>query len=541
MTAKLLVRGEAERIIDVLKSYLDFDLEPFSVFCTTIFGQEICLIDDRGQWCPCLRIENIGYGVVKINWGSRLHSSDYFEWILRQWTIDRIQSRIDMRPIKEIISLIHSFEYKFGNDPDHAEEKLFAWLVKISELGSIDVTVGARLLYEWCLDECLPGFNEIRLEDLREVRTFHRRTKGLVAMRDVIDGPFTRLELDLIEQKLQINKNINTRQRALFLLCRDWGLRPIQMALLRSVDFDSDALGPFILVPSVKGRKRSHLRRAPGNFVKRYLSYDTALAIEEQINTASSQITETQITINKLLKKSGDECILLPTPLFPNSARSEERLARMSSQPALIEYALHSDSAKLSLEISRLTDIIALPNLRAEILGRENELLQISAYRLRRTKGTSMVLAGASMEEVAEALDHQGTNSVEHYFRYNLEVHEIINAAHTASPTINLAVEMWQGRITHSNKSNVEGVKIGSLGLCVRDSACPLHPTVSCYSCTSFRPRKDANHKESLISLEDLRKSIREKSTGPIVEQLDSAILGAKGLIMFIESIDEKK
>jgi hypothetical protein len=146
-----------------------------------------------------------------------------------------------------------------------------------------------------------------------------------------------------------------------------------------------------------------------------------------------------------------------------------------------------------------------------------------------------MVLSGATPEEVAEALDHVSVDSIKYYFRYNLELHDFINRAHSESPDIVRAVEAWQGRLDGMDSFLPNEIKIGSLGKCTRGSTCPYHPTVSCYSCQNFRPSKNADHRQALIDIQNFQSLMRETSTGPISQQLEIAMHGAKSLILAIE------
>ena len=471
----------------------------------------------------------------------RLHEDDYIEWTCRAWLVDRLQTRLDIRPVIELFLRLDSLQIK-DPDPEQVEQSLFEWLMllAISEAtkGNNAGAIGARLLYRWCLDEDLPGFNEFRLHELDRVPLASGDAQHLVSMRDVREGPFTRIELDRIELELRSTAGVTLRQRALYHLGRDWGLRPIQMALLRPQDFDRDSLGPFIMVPSVKGIRRSRLRRAAGNFVKRYIADDTAEALEKQIQAAESEATYVwtrYYAIHKDLVGTEPQRV---TPIFPSLARTDDRLLRFCKNPPLAEYVLHADSLQLSREIRRLSGQLRIINTRANRQNGSEEIMEISAYRLRRTKGTSMVLSGATPEEVAAALDHESVATIAHYFRYNAELHEFINQIHASSPEISEAVRLWSGRFQEDSQESNFNIPIGKLGKCTLGKPCPHHPMVTCYACHNFRPSRTADHKAALDDIQMFQREVAKRSTGPIQQQLEAAIWGAKAVIKAIEIED---
>lgn len=511
-----------------------FEPEEYPKILTTIYGQVVDLIDNTGNWASNLYFEHVGYVSKKIKWGRRFHQNDYVEWIIRGWTIDRLEHNSNIKAIVAIHSDIAKLRIN-GITTDEIADELFQWCEKLVTDGAVicDHTpaAAARSLYEWGLEEDLSGFSEYRLFSLSQVRKARQSTGILVTMRDADFGPFTRTELSFIEGAMKSHIDINATERAAYYLARDWGLRPIQMALLHVSDFGADELGPFVSVPCVKGTKRSILRRAKSNFVKRYIADDTAEAIQSQIPVALKVAANMRTRIEMFVGKK--QAAKLETPLFPAKGRSDLRLQRYCRDPKVFKYSLHCDSHAISKLIRDLTWKLQIPKTKSS--KSDGYYMSITAYRFRRTKGTSMVLSGATPEEVAEALDHVSVDSIKYYFRYNLELHDFINRAHSESPDIVRAVEAWQGRLDGMDNFLPNEIKIGSLGKCTRGKACPYHPTVSCYSCQNFRPDKKADHRQALVDIQNFQSLMRETSTGPISQQLEIAIHGANSLILAIE------
>ncbi len=525
----------------VAKAY-SIDVEAFPDFVRSRFGQEVSLMRKDGKWRDTIYVEHLGYRSVKIPWKESFNEHPLLEWAFRTWMIERMELRIDLSPAIHLAKQLRSFQMPSTKESTKNIDALFNWALEISLRGATekdpDSVVGIRLFYAWCVEEGLPFFDERKMSLLWEIGLPTHGSEHLVSLLDPIDGPHSIDELRQIESALELDPKL-IRERALYYLCRDWGLRPIQLALLREADIGTDEVGSFVEVPSVKGVKRAALRRHKTNLKRRHISPETANALRALVKFNKPLIVQIRKSIvqkNKGLANAVEE---LPSPLFP-SLRSRQRLARFLGDDALREYTLHCDSNFISHLMRSLTDRLAIPRSRGNN-GRNREdvlpLLEINCYRLRRTKGTSMVLNGASPDEVAEALDHTSTDSISHYFKFNRDLILYVDAAHSASREIAAAVEQWSGKLlVRTEGTEKEGPKVSGLGVCKRDSPCPYHPTVTCYACQSFRPYLDANHEGARDSIQDLRVGIGEKSTGPVKRQLDEAYIGAQAVIEAVKN-----
>jgi integrase len=515
---------------------IEADAFPFMVQST--FGQTITVRNDTA-WLDKLTIEKIGCAPMNIVWSQPLHDNLLVEWLLRNWFIDRIQTHIDLRPLI-VVQRILAPQVFPDADAETIGDRLSSFSVRecirMKTLDRSDELVALRVFYRWCLDEDVSGFNEHDSLELSQliIRAFNN--KHLVTMRDDDFGPFTRIQLSHIEMHLAESEYVTHAQRTLFLLARDWGIRPIQLALMQVTDFDIDESGPFVRVPSVKGIRRSRLRRHPSNLVKRYISKDTAEAVEQQCTLAEHQCRAASGEIERLCAKHGISAPELPTPLFPAAYRSEIRLLRYLTNPKLTPFTLHQDNHRLSYDLTSLTWALKLLDPHRSP-HETSPFMRISAYRLRRTKATSMVLSGASPEEVAEALDHINLNSIKHYFRYNIELQQFINSTHMASPEINAAVQMWCGKFMEETAERSAFSAISSLGLCSSTEPCPFHPTVTCYACPKFRPSRHADHEAALADITRFQQILGSASTGAMAQQVEAAIHGAKAVIIAVKEL----
>jgi len=488
------------------------------------------LIDSYGRWTDRLDIEHLGYGVNKFEWGASFHAHPLVEWIYRSCVIERVQTHIDVRPVFDLAPYVQRLPLS-----DHEENIAPAFLEWASSVvatecaaGRMHIATGAKAVFHWAVEALLPGFYEADLERVNP-RYGRKKYSSVVTLLDGTAGPFTASELVRVEQRLKSNPDWR-RERALFYLCRDWGLRPIQLALLRVDDLGSDAVGPYIRVPSVKGVRRSRMRRLPQNLKKRYLSDEAADALQAYVRNNLAEVKQIQLKAASDIGVALAEVERLPVPLFPGG-RSAIRNRRFYADTALRPYTLHPDSNRLSGELRGWGDRL---RVQARYEGNEGggERMEFSAYRFRRTKATSMVLGGHTPEDVAEALDHKTVATVQHYFRFNLDLIDFVNAAHNTSAEITDAVGYWSGRLTSDvPHASSDVMRVADLGICKANQVCPHHPTVTCYSCPKFRPFKEADHTVAKRNIEDLRDRMFEQGTGPVRRQVDSALAGVRAVI----------
>ncbi len=520
-----------DSLIEAASTLLAIDVEPIDAAVITSFGQRLDTIGRDGAWAREIQFFHVGYGTWKLKWGQSFHPNAAVEWIFRSCVVERMQTHVDVRPLFDIAPLLKELE--LSSDGTEVAGAILKWVRRIvireAEAGRPQLAAGAKAIFQWCVEQGLPEFEEGDLESIKQPRS-HRRRDHATLYLDQDTGPLTNEELRRFEEAISQREGW-TRQRALFYLCRDWGVRPIQLALMRIDDFGTDDVGNFVLVPSVKGVRRSRKRRATSNMRKRYVSAETATALAEHIAETTATIKQLRARLSRSLKAPRAQVDAVPIPMFP-SIGSEAKVRTMWDDQALRPYVMHPRSGQISREIVQIG--VALQLKRSD--RDAEDVVQLSAYRLRRTKATAMVISGHSPEDVAEALDHQGVCAVRHYFRFSNDLIDFVNAAHATSADIKEAAEAWSGRLRPSGDPCAGEVRVANLGICSRSDPCPYHPTVSCYACHKFQPFKDANHRQARRVILQLRDTIAEQSTGPVKMQLDRALAGANAVIEAVQN-----
>lgn len=250
---KAALLSPAKLFASVVNDFL-LDADEFPEFVYSKFGQKIRVTDGPEKWAENLRVTHVGYQDYVVPWANRFSDIVLVEWAFRSWFIERLELRIDLRPATDVAASLKRVRQRslFTHSLDVVLSK---WAVdecrRASASGLASAIIGIRQFFQWGVEEGVPGFAEHTLDDLREISLpSHAAAKALVSLLDVVAGPHSSAELRQIEAALEAREGCH-RERAIYFLCRDWGLRPIQLALLRESDYGTNELGPYIDVPSV--------------------------------------------------------------------------------------------------------------------------------------------------------------------------------------------------------------------------------------------------------------------------------------------------
>ncbi|EOV0110706.1 hypothetical protein ACN5WT_003098 [Vibrio parahaemolyticus] len=507
-------------------SSLNGDCEPFPSQIETYFGQTVPLRDLNGRLLSRVQLINTCKSNDFYNLSDHYSGDIYLDYIAAKCWID---TAIDKSPssIKHLekgfeeLQVVSFSESVYSNEKRFAKElgsQLASIILKHKDNQRIFLTIRQFVKYGIANDYW--GFTDELELKVSEVAVKGIGRKERVSMLDHEYGPFTRSEIAHITTSIH-DESIKTEHRVLVGLAKKFGLRPIQIALLREGDiyYDKTKLAWYILIPRVKGRI-AQLRRTEGNFTLRELPIELA----EDIN----QLIQEQCSLVEL-DNSGNP---LPRPLFKARSINKTYLKHKRLEP----YAWHVTSSKITRFFSKaLPSILNIQSMHCKDEDGNPYPLKMNAYRFRYTLGTRMVMEGKTPEEVALALDHSTTASVQHYFKYNQDLIDFIDDTFEASSALKNAALRWQGYFIDEDGS-IDGSLIRvsdvlSIGKCLKKTLCEYHPTVSCYGCSRFRPFKDANHQKQLEVIEKEVEFVKNNSTGAVQHQLSEAYEGALQIV----------
>jgi integrase len=513
-------------------SQLNGDYEPIPKSIKTFFGQNLNIRNSAGKLVNSLRLINLGKDTKNFLISDQYSTYTYLNYIaLMCWLDSAVENTsASVNHLSKGLCALEKvvLSEKAFNSENAFSKELGSQLSNIILANKADQRVWSsiRKFANYAIEYGYWGFNENIIFKLDEVKILGHSKKTRVSLLDHKHGPYTRTEVSEIAQAIH-DKSINIKERVMVKLAMNFGLRPIQLALLREDDvfYDENKLAWYINISRVKGRV-AQLRRNVNNFILRELSEDLA----QDINTL--------ISANKQYLCEDSEQIKLPRPILIRNKINELYLEHKNTK----DYAWH---------LTSLTVSVIFINLKLNIFSRhiKNEdgnsvLLKLNCYRFRYTLGTRMVMEGKTPDEVALALDHSTTASVSHYFKYNRDIIDFIDDSFESSTALKNATLRWKGFLIDEDDDTISGSvirvsDIASLGKCLKKTSCKLHPTVSCYGCAKFRPYIDADHKAQLKVIEAERDFVKQNSSGPVQHQLDEALQGAIEIIAAQKAIKE--
>jgi hypothetical protein len=336
-------------------------------------------------------------------------------------------------------------------------------------------------------------------------------------------GPFTREELRVLSAALNY-KEIHIADRLILALCIKFGLRPIQISLLKKRDFVEDVVTGvrYLNIPKVK--QSTKFRR--DQFTKRAVDDELADILREAISTNDDVYSKLDVSDQPLIyrKLSG------PAHTVYNLKHRE-----LWGYSVKASFAHHLRPCSVGHRISLLAEHLPLS-------PRTGKPFNLFPYRFRYTVGTNAVIEGMCEEEVAELLDHSSILCVKHYFRYIKEMWEILEDATIKRTEQNHFTAAWSrqddllGNIY--GKEVIEIHSFTAIGKCQKEAACFLEPAVACYICDKFCPNKDSHaHENALISLKDRKEVVATRSTISLSKQLDEAIAGCRAAIAYSSGV----
>lgn len=467
---------------------------------------------------------------ARIKFPAQISSHEVVDRTVRSYIYEQISSLTNLSWANSFIRLIASFDIPKAANKNELRNSLSNQILKIDRKNCVShiepVLKNLKGYVIYCIEEEEILFSE-RLADEIEILSSKLVTRQTIdPVFDPELRPYSAHEIHRISDSLQSSKNIATYQKALILICRDLGIRPIQVATMREEDFAYDNLGAYLVVYGAKGRRKSKLRRNTDNLSKKYISKDATKALEELIEENKLLHQKISTYAKEWCNSNGVNFIPLVKPLFPRRMHFHT-MDRYLSDTKLYEYAPHCRSSSVTAWLTSASNTLA-------IKSSDGDNIKISAYRFRRTLGVSMAIAGFSAIEIAVALDHTNTRSIDHYLRWSRDVLKYVNDIYSESEELN---EILSRLITREEADTEHDLirlsDVANLGICTKNGHCEYHPTVSCYSCSRFMPYTDGDHEKALINISTLRDDITENSTGPLRRQLDEAYHAAKTIVQF--------
>jgi integrase len=370
----------------------------------------------------------------------------------------------------------------------------------------------------------IPGVTDDAISFLKQLRLEGNLKGEAVSTMDVLDGPFSDIELGAIHDSIGRafeDGVIGLGDYILVLLFMALGPRPIQYASLKVCDVGmsqtKDGTALYTLnIPRAKQREK--LSRSAFN--QRVLIPQIGEKLVEHVTRVRAQFSGILPDLNS-------------APVFP-AKRSHK------NEPQGFEY--HQTAHTLGV---RLRDILNKLNIVSERTG---ETLHITATRFRRTLGTRAAMEGHGELVIAELLDHSDTQNVGVYVQATPEIVERIDRA----MALHLAplAQAFAGVIIKNESEALRRDDPASricdprfeptmkpMGNCGQHGFCGQLAPISCYTFRTFQPWLDGPHEAVLNHLVSERERLMMATDARIASINDRTILAVAEVVRRCEEI----
>jgi len=432
------------------------------------------------------------------------------------------------------------------HDSQNINDALSEAVLDSSRKGKKDISP-IRNLIRWLIAYEVQGLDlDLSEEILNLVYGGNQNAYLSLYSLDAENGPFVREELCIL-QKAALDPDLHLEDRAVLKLCLEFGLRPIQISLLKQSDFivDNNIGLAYLRIPRVK--QRNQHRRT--EFTERLVSDELAEILRNLIEIHRQVYSQPAAQFNYDLDNS---------PLIMR--RHSYYYSDNPNHPYILTRNSYSDTNKritnTHLQSQLYSDVgwedithHAAPSgidYRLDCIAKTLPLsprtgrpFKMNAYRFRYTLGTNAVTNGLSEFEVANLLDHSVTGSVKHYFHYTHEMFEILEESTLDRIENKFFTAAWTKETIKGNIYDIDVVEPNTaitIGKCQKGSPCTFEPAVACYQCDKFCPNNDVKgHKKALKSLKERAEQTAQVSNRSVAHQFDEAIAGCTAAVAYAE------
>jgi integrase len=386
-----------------------------------------------------------------------------------------------------------------------------------------------RHWYRSCADFGSPAFSaEVAFELDQKIIGGNKKGHAVLSLNPE-DGPLVDLEITALLNALNDQRRRNSLPldcSAAVWLCIALGSNPFQMTLLRERDVE---------VMNEGGTRFVQLR------VPRVKKQHDAPRTAFRTRKLTSEIGD--VVLNLIAENRRREA-LQGRATGPDTPIFLRRSIRSHSEETMAEYAWHMYPSEFTALVGDGVSRLGV------ISARTGKPLRVTTRRLRYTFATRLVREGASMEEVAEALDHTDLQNVRVYFDIKSDIVESLDRAMALK--LGPVAQAFLGKLVPAEgyaerggdpTSRVMTIDRGTgrpsgLGTCGEHSFCDLLAPIACYTCSQFQPWVDGPHDRILDDLIAQRERKQAAGMdGRMVSIHDVTILAVGDVIRRIEEV----
>lgn len=479
-------------------------------------GYRVKLFQENGQWQDPLHLPDDNSDVTTIHMHEVVTQNNQINEVIRA-VFPYLITRYLPKSIFTYAKVIQAFCIAYN-----ADASIYAALNQVILQAPACNTPAAKLLVNFFFLHEVDGLSLDEAEELLNLEGYSGNRNGYLSLFTLDEelGPLTREEMKVLNHALD-NTQIPIEDRTLLAICISFGLRPIQISLLKADDLvyypELDLY--YLSIPRVK---QGAVKRRQ-QFTKRVLGERDAKLIKELIEANQELV---------------DELGLQYPPLFFNKPKGFGAYTVSHEEHFNGDKKGNVHHCRGNVISHRFPAMASfLPNS-----PRTGKPFNLTAYRFRYTVGTNAVMEGMTEEEVAELLDHSSTLCVKHYFRYTREMWEMLENATDKRVEQQHFTAAWcregdlQGNIY--GEEVIETRAFTAIGKCHKKHACYLEPAVACYGCDVFCPNKHKqSHENAMENLLERKKDLSEHTSSAMAAQLDEALAGCAAAIAYADGI----
>lgn len=322
--------------------------------------------------------------------------------------------------------------------------------------------------------------------------------------------------------------NIPDTLRILATLTLVTGKRPVQLADSKFMDFSKEKISlghndkrDVIIYKAPVAKQRGQTFRSKFNATPISSSFDLWNDLERQ---RTAQVDR----INYLLgiELTDEQSLLLPLVLPHRDEKLIQRFTEGSRRDyRSLEEFLRSNSLHVSHELvaGYVTGLGRHVTVVSDHTGRP---LTINAKRFRHTRATNLALNGASIEEIADALDHADNRSSRAYVD-NLP-NRAVKIGAQVEETLGVLAKKFDGRHVENSDQVINlYTKNGThnVGVCGMELFCEENYPIACYECELFDPNPFGNHAAVQEYVETKLEEAKEIGDSRLIENWNTILL----------------
>jgi integrase len=374
-----------------------------------------------------------------------------------------------------------------------------------------------RRFYNWGLKRNLAGFAPAKYQELQNINMGGSLQGHIARFRHPRTGAFT------WEEQVQINRKIKEGEgddeaRAIVSLYQQLGIRPEALVLLQRQHLEILPMPSgahfFLLVPRVK---KPGAVVASNDYVRRPID---------------SRLGDLLMRLQR--DSPGDSSL----PLLPSLTDCKRPHSDINHKIKQWADEVNLVTTRLTLEQQGWRDT-RLKRNHKQVLAR----LPITAYRFRRTLATNLAEQGASVYEIAAALDDETIEVAANYVENTSAITDVLDMTLDRHPEWIEVITLFRGELSNDPCSGLPEIlggvphladyqefkDIGVIGHCASTSPCKLEPPLSCYLCPSFRPSHQTHPHE--LQLLQIRRDVH-RNAGVESERMGSVLRQTAGAVI---------